>query len=135
MAYFAQLDENNVVVRVVSVSNETCSDIFGDEHEVLGEVFCKNHTRIKNTWKQTSYNNNIRGRFAGVGYTYDSDKDIFIPPKPYSSWIFNEETISWNPPYPEPELTEEELKVSKYNWDEDVYQENNNTGWILQTFE
>ena len=130
MAYFAQLDENNIVVRVISVSNEITSDIFGDEHEVLGEVFCKNHTRIKNTWKQTSYNNNIRGRFAGVGYSYDEEMDIFVPPKPYPSWIFDGDTINWNPPL---EYPSEDLTGKKYFWDEEAYQADNTTGWVLVT--
>lgn len=128
MAYFAQLDENNVVVRVISVSNEVTSDIFGDEHEVLGEVFCKNHTRIKNTWKKTSYNNTIRGRFAGVGYSYDEEMNIFMPPKPYPSWVFDRDTINWNPPL---EYPSEDLTGKKYVWNEDSYQADNTTGWIL----
>jgi len=130
MAYFAQLDENNIVIRVISVDNEVCLDIFDEEHEVLGEVFCKRHTRIKNTWKQTSYNNNIRGRFAGVGYSYDEEMDIFIPPKPYPSWVFDRDTINWNPPL---EYPSEDLTGKKYLWDEEAYQADNTQGWGLVT--
>ncbi len=79
MAHFAQLDENNIVMQVIVVHNNDCQ-INGVESEEAGIVFCKTlfgpHTR----WKQTSYNANFRGCFAGIGYVYDPANDIFTPP-------------------------------------------------------
>jgi len=101
MAHFAELDSNNIVLRVIVVA---------DEHEDDGENWCNNFTG--GTWKQTSYNNNIRKQFAGIGYTYDATKDKFISPKPFTSWALDS-SDDWQPPtaYPDDD------KV--YNWNED----------------
>lgn len=106
MAHFAQLDDNNQVLQVIVVA---------DEHEADGEQWC--HEFAGGRWKQTSYNNNIRKNYAGIGYTYDEQRDAFIPPQPYPSWILNEKTCRWDPPVPRPES-------GKYLWDE------NNQEWI-----
>jgi hypothetical protein len=110
MAHFAELDQNNVVTRVVVVANQECLDEYGAESEAIGIAFC--HALLGGTWKQTSYNGNMRKNYAGVGYTYDSQRDAFIPPKPYASWILNEDTCQWEPPIPYP--TDEKM----YLWDE-----------------
>ena len=77
-----------------------------------------------------------RKNFAGIGFTYDADRDAFIPPKPYASWILNENTCRWVAPITKPELTEEEFSSnSTYLWDEEAYQADNTTGWVLTTLE
>lgn len=102
MAHFAQLDENNVVQQVIVVS---------DADAVDGETFCQN--LLGGTWKQTSYNTRagvhllgqtpFRKNYAGIGYTYDAQRDAFLPPQPFASWTLNEETCQWEPPVPCPE--------------------------------
>ena len=75
-------------------------------------------------YKQTSYNGNIRKNYAGIGYTYDSGRNAFIAPKPYPSWTLVEDTCRWTAPVEEPD----DDKV--YDWNEDVYQADNNNGWV-----
>ena len=120
MAHFAQLDENNIVTQVIVVDNNEIIDPHtGEEDEILGIAFCKKLFGGK--WVQTSYNNNIRKNYAGVGYKYDESLDVFIPPKPYESWIFNVETGYWESPIGDaPARTEEEIASGvKYEWDEE----------------
>ena len=93
MAHFAELDSNNVVLRVVVVNNAELLDGDGVEQESLGAAFCQN--LFGGTWKQTSYNGNTRKNYAAVGYTYDSGRDAFIAPQPYASWVLNETTCRW----------------------------------------
>ena len=100
MAHFAELGEDNVVLRVIVVSNDDCKDEDGNESEAVGAEFCRN--LLGGTWKQTSYNNNMRVRYAGIGYKYDSALDAFIAPKPFPSWTLNEETADWEAPTPRP---------------------------------
>lgn len=78
MAHFAQLDENNVVLQVIVVHNNECLDADGNESEAVGVAFCQN--LLGGNWKQTSYNGNMRGRYAGIGYTYNPTLDVFEPP-------------------------------------------------------
>ena len=78
MAHFAEIDENNVVLRVIVVHNNDTHDVDGVEDEALGQAFCTN--LLGGNWKQTSYNGNFRGRYAGIGYTYDAQLDEFIAP-------------------------------------------------------
>ena len=129
MAHFAQLDENNVVTQVIVVSNEDTSDSNGVEVEEIGVAFCKKLLGANTNWKQTSYNNSIRVRYAGIGYTYNEALDAFIPPKPFDSWVLDEETASWESPAgPAPALTEAEIEArSFYQWDEE------NGEWDLVT--
>jgi hypothetical protein len=96
MAHFAELNENNEVLRVVVIANSELLDENGNEQESLGVTFC--NQLFSGTWKQTSYNGNIRKNFAGVGFTYDVDRDAFIAPKPYASWVLNETTCQWEAP-------------------------------------
>jgi hypothetical protein len=91
MANFAELDENNVVLRVVSIQ---------DKYENSGESYCS--SLFGGKWKQTSYNGNIRKRYAGVGYTYDETLDAFIPPKPFDSWVLDESIFDWVSPIEKP---------------------------------
>lgn len=80
MAHFAQLDENNVVLQVIVVSNETLGGLEFPESEPVGVDFCQSLFGPDTTWKQTSYNSNFRGVYAGVGFTYDPVNDVFAPP-------------------------------------------------------
>ena len=109
MAHFAKI-ENNVVTQVIVVDNKDCADASGVEKEYIGAAFCER--LLGGTWKQTSYNGSIRKNYAGVGYSYDSERDAFIPPKPYNSWLLNEDTCLWNAPVPYPDDGE------RYIWDE-----------------
>ncbi len=129
MAHFAQLDKNNVVTQVIVVSNSDTSDANGVEDESIGVAFCKKLLGANTKWKQTSYNNNTRVRYAGIGYSYNETLDAFIPPQPFPSWVLNEETADWESPVgPAPELTEEELEArSFYRWDEE------NGEWVIET--
>lgn len=96
MAHFAELDENNIVLRVIVVSNEMILDENGKESELVGISFCQSLFGGNTKWVQTSYNGNFRKNYAGIGFTYDLQKDAFIPPKPNDgNWIFNEETCNW----------------------------------------
>ena len=93
MAHFAEIDNRNIVQRVLVVS---------DEQEHRGQEFLANDLGLGGTWIQTSYNNNIRKNYAGIGYTYDQERDAFIAPKPFSKWVLNEETCRWEAPTPYP---------------------------------
>lgn len=97
MAHFARIGLNNIVTDVLVVANRETMDSNGVEHESIGVEFLKNLTG-HDTWKQTSYNGTIRKNYAGIGYTYDSGRDAFIPPKPYPSWALNESTCLWDCP-------------------------------------
>jgi len=110
MAHFAELDSNNVVLRVIVVGDKDTADVNGNEVESIGVSFCQK--LLGGNWKQTSYNGNKRKNYAGVGYTYDAAIDAFVPPKPYPSWVLNNETAQWVAPVPMP------TDGKKYTWDE-----------------
>lgn len=111
MAHFAQL-ENNVVKQVIVVSNQDILDEQGQESEQKGIDFCSN--LLGGTWKQTSYNAKIRKNYAGIGYTYDEGRDAFIPPKPYNSWLLDEDTCQWKAPVDYP------TDGKRYTWNEET---------------
>ena len=123
MAHFAQLDNNNKVIRVIVVGNEFITNNDGIEIEQLGIDFCKKLTGNDAIWIQTSYNRNFRKNFAGPGHTYDSELDAFIPEKMYESWVLNDNG-SWIPPIPYP------TDGKNYYWDETIisWVENTNKG-------
>ena len=98
MAHFAQLDENNVVINVIVVHNNDCLDENGNESEQVGINFCKSLLGANTRWIQTSYNGNVRYRYAGVSYTYDPELDIFIHPAPYPSWEYSTIIHEWEAP-------------------------------------
>lgn len=112
MAHFAQLDENNIVIQIIVVDNSTINNLPFPESEAIGIAFCQSLFGINTIWKQTSYNNNFRVRYAGIGFTYDTDLDAFIIPKPYPSWILNTQTYFWDPPIPYPN------DGQRYSWNE-----------------
>ena len=122
MAHFAQLDENNVVTQVIVVGNSDCADANGVEKESIGVAFCEHI--IGGTWKQTSYNGNIRKNYAGIGYTYNADIDAFVPPKPYASWTLNNETAQWEAPVAMPADAGTGEPPKMYSWDEAT------TSWV-----
>lgn len=105
MGHFARLDENNVVLAVHAVDNENMPD------EATGIAYLVSVHGEGHIWKQTSYNANIRKNYAGIGYTYDEQRDAFIAPKPFPSWILDEDTCRWNAPTPMP-------TDGMYRWDE-----------------
>ena len=105
MAHFAEIDPNGgTVLRVLVVPNE-------QEHR--GQDFLANELGLGGVWIQTSYNNNIRYNYAGIGFTYDATRDAFIPPKPYESWLLDEKTCQWEPPIPMPQ------DENFYTWNEE----------------
>ena len=134
MAHFAKLDENNVVTQVITINNQDMIDPHsGQEDEILGIAFCKK--LLGGNWKQTSYNNSMRVRYAGIGYSYNAALDAFIPPQPFASWTLDNDIADWVSPLgAAPELTEAEVEaMSFYRWDEEAYQADNTTGWVLET--
>ena len=118
MAHFAQLDENNVVTQVIVVSNNELLDANGVEREELGIGFCQR--LFGGNWKQTSYNHNFRKRYAGVGYTYNAELDAFVPPKPYASWVLNNEDVNWEAPVAMPSDAGMGEGKKMYTWDEET---------------
>ena len=111
MAHFAKIGLNNKVIAVHSVHNDVLKDSNGVEQEVNGINFLTDLHGWA-IWVQTSYNKNFRKNFAGIGYTYDEDRDAFIPKKPFNSWILNEDTCLWNAPVSYPQDN------NRYTWNE-----------------
>ena len=101
MAHFCQLDENNIVTQVIVVGNDDCTDANGNEVESIGVAFCQKLLGAETNWTQTSYNNSMRVRYAGIGYSYNPIADIFIAPQPYPSWSLDE-NFDWQAPTPKP---------------------------------
>lgn len=118
MAHFAILDENNIVIKVLSIENSFLYADFKDKIEIeeLGKKYIASIIGITDLTKivQTSYNDNFRKRYAGIGHIYDKQRDAFIPPKLCDSWVMNEETCSWEPPVPLPKDSDQYY----YLWDE-----------------
>jgi hypothetical protein len=114
MAHFAQVDENWVVSQVIVVDNSILLDEQGVERDWLGEQFCQSLYGAHTKWIQTSYSGSKHKNYAGVGYTYDAERDAFIPPKPYASWLLDEDSCLWDAPVPCPDDGE------PYQWDEDT---------------
>lgn len=122
MAHFAQIDENNVVVQVLVVS---------DAEEHRGQEFLADDLGLGGTWKKTSYNTQggvhalggtpYRKNYAGIGYKYDAARDAFIPPKPFNSWVLNDDTCLWEAPVAYP------TDGKMYTWDEA------STSWVEVT--
>lgn len=111
MAYFAQLDQNNIVTQVIVVHNNELLDN-GTESESKGIDFCKSLYGADTVWKQTSYDGSFRRNFAGIGFLYNQLRDAFIPPRPYSTWVLNNSTYQWEAPVPYPNDNRQ------YAWDD-----------------
>jgi hypothetical protein len=120
MAHFAKLDQNNVVTEVHVVNNIEMLAANGSESEMMGVAFLIRWSGGYSNWKQTSYNRKIRKNYAGIGYTYDAQRDAFIPPKPFPSFVLNEETCQWGAPVAMPD------DGQRYYWDEAT------TSWVAQ---
>ena len=119
MAHFAQLNDDNRVMQVIVVHNNDCKDADGQESEAVGVAFCQSLFGASTRWKQTSYNATTRKNYAGIDYLYDPVRDAFIAPKPFASWLLNEDTCRWEPPVPHPN------DGQTYRWDEDT------VSWVL----
>ena len=115
MAHFAKLGAGNIIETVEVVSNEIATT------EQAGVDFLNNLYKSRDVWKQTSYNNNIRKNFAGIGFQYDQKRDAFIAPKPFNSWILNENTCRWEAPVVKP------TDGQRYNWNESIL------NWEIET--
>ena len=136
MAHFAELesktdptgftsDTHKVVVAVTVVAN----DCVPSDMHVDGETWCKNFFNKPNTeFKQTSYNNNFRKQYAGIGYVYDSSKNKFLCPQPYKSWALDS-SDDWKAPITYPSTTSGSGFTYLISWNETKYNANNNTGW------
>lgn len=150
MAHFAQLDNTNTVIQVLAVHNNVLKDSNGIEQEFLGINFLKSLYGQNTNWKKTSYNTrggkhyqtlknitenlsingiplsldqskSFRKNYAGIGFKYDPQKDAFIPPKEFNSWILNENTCLWESPIPYPQVTvTEEGPSVEYKWNESI---------------
>jgi|TARA_B100000085_G_scaffold10828_1_gene9350 hypothetical protein len=118
MAHYAQLDENNIVVRVSKVDDFYEMDDFGVTDEKLAIAHLKKWHGADTNWKKTSYNGNLRGQFAGIGCYYDGRIDKFIDPKPYPSWKYNEDKNIYEPPEPAPPSTD----TYTWEWNEEFQQ-------------
>lgn len=132
MAYFAKVNIQMIVTQVIAAEQDFIDTL-----------------QDKDFWVQTSFNTRggkhydpetgeedggiaLRKNFAGIGYKYDPNRDAFIPPRAYTSWVLDEDTCWWKAPIDAPELSEEDIAAGKfYIWDEDTYQADNTQGWIL----
>jgi hypothetical protein len=111
MAHYCRLDENNIVTEVIVIDNKDTADANGVEKEYIGAAYCER--LFGGTWKQTSYNGNIRKNYAGIGYTYQADIDAFVAPKPYASW-----TLDANAQWQAPTAMPTDGKM--YSWNEET---------------
>ena len=127
MAYFAKLGTGNIVEQVISINNAVITDTNGVEQEQLGIDFINKLYNTNNVWKQTSYNRNFRKNFASIGYSYDQQRDAFISPKPFNSWILNEDTCLWNAPVAYPITNTQNLINEFGNPQNDYYKWNEQT--------
>jgi len=114
MAHFCKLDKDNIVITTVVIANDVPTsngplglpgDSGGNDMHIDGEAYCRKLFKDSAVWKQTSYNNNFRKQYASAGYTYDENADLFISPKPFESWILDN-NFDWNPPIARPDVLE-----------------------------
>ena len=151
MAHFAKLGANGKVIQVLTMDNDKMLNADGVEDETVGQQWLETHNNWPaQMWIQTSYNTSgnkhssgddskaFRGNYAGIGYIWDEDNNIFWPKKPYPSWVKNLTTASWDGPHSAPELTDEQKSQNEamthqwsYVWDEEAYQADNTAGWVL----
>tara|TARA_Y100000310_G_scaffold96207_1_gene93975 strand:- start:57 stop:443 length:387 start_codon:yes stop_codon:yes gene_type:complete len=122
MAHFVEVDSNNIVIRCLVVDDKDTQDSEGNEIESIGATYLSDG--LGGTWKKTSYNTHAgihklggtpyRKNYAGKGFTYDETRDAFIPPKPFPSWVLNEDTCLWDAPVAMPD------DGNDYDWNEDT---------------
>jgi len=113
MAHFAQIDNENVVLTVVVISNDDIQDLPFPESESIGVAFCKQLFGLDTNWVQTSYNGSFRKNYAEIGGIYASFRGAFISQKTFASWVLNEDTCLWEAPIPMPQDGKD------YMWDEE----------------
>jgi len=123
MAYFAEIDGGDTVIRVLAIADRDTADSAGVEAESIGVEFCRKLFGEDTRWAQTSYNTHagvhklggtpLRKNYAGKGYSWREDLDAFCPPTPFDSWHLNNDTCQWEPPVPYPEGDK------RHSWDED----------------
>jgi hypothetical protein len=117
MAHFAELAQDNTVLLVIVVGNDSINNLPFPESEPVGIAFCQSLLGADTRWAQTSYNANFRYNYAGIDYTFDptpAPNGAFIPPKPYPSWLLDTNTFQWEPPVPYP------TDGGVYTWDEET---------------
>ena len=150
MAHFAKLGANGKVIQVLTLNNSDMLNADGVEDESVGQQYLEQHNNWPaQMWIQTSYNTSgnqhknggtaFRGNYAGIGYEWDEDNEIFWPKKPYASWVKNTTTAQWQSPIGDaPALTAEQQSQNDANthkwyyvWNESAYQADNTTGWDL----
>ena len=150
MAHFAKIGMNGKVIGVLTCGNGDMLNADGVEDETVGQQYLERHNNWPAPmWIQTSYNTSggvhrlggtpLRGNYAGIGYEWDEDDQIFWPKKPYASWVKHNASASWKSPIGDaPDLTAEQKSQRQakthdwlYNWNEDIYQSDNTSGWIL----
>lgn len=122
MAHFAELGENNIVLRTVVISNDDILDSNGIEQESMGVSLCQHLFGAQTRWVQTSYNGNIRYRYAGIGFTYNAEADAFIEPQPFTSWVLDD-NYAWQAPIPMPADSNPEdptITPVAYRWNEET---------------
>jgi hypothetical protein len=100
MAYFAELDQDNVVLRVIKINNSVCGepDLSFPDTESVGRAFIKDVLKLDGTWMQTSFNASFRKNYAGIGCVWRPDLDGFVSSQPFDGWVLNEESCRWEPP-------------------------------------
>lgn len=113
MAYFAQINFENLVTQVIVVNDEVIGNKIFPESEEIGINFCKSLFGQNTNWKQTSFEKSFRKNYAGIGYTYNSDLNAFVPPKPFNSWVLDPVNCVWEPPISRPE------DGKTYDWNEE----------------
>lgn len=143
MAYFAHLNQHNIVLQVIVIGDDDIIDKDGNQSENVGISFCKKLFGESTEWKQT-FHDGRRGNYAGIGMTYMSEvstmgvasTDVFIPQQRYPSWSIDPEIPRWVSPLGDPpELTDSEIaEGAYYSWDENSYQQDNSTGWSFEKF-
>ena len=111
MASFAQINTDGTVLQVISVSNADAPDPAPTHSEPMGQAFIADVLRLPGKWRQTSFSGSIRKQFAGIGWRYDADADVFIAPQPYPSWSLDA-NHDWQPPTPYPS------EGGPWSWDE-----------------
>ena len=153
MAHFAKLGANGKVIQVLTLDNKDMLNADGVEDESVGQQYLEQHNNWPaQMWIQTSYNTQcnthknggtpLRGNYAGIGYTWDEDDQIFWPKKPHASWVKHNESASWKSPIGDaPALTAEQTSQNTANthrwhyvWNESAYQADNTTGWDLENY-
>jgi hypothetical protein len=116
MAHFTKLDDQGIVLDVIVVNNETVGNLPFPESEPVGVAFLTDWSGGYSNWKQTSYNNNFRKRYAAIGDKFDAGLDAFITPSPFPSWLLNLDTCEWEAPIPYP------ADGKRYYWNEETQQ-------------